>query len=484
MSDNNKIRKNKLADIIKSSFSGRSFRSGAYVSIISAFVIILVLLVNLIILEFDLKIDLSSEEIYTLTEDTKEYVEKMDDEVTIYYLIETGKESPMFHKIAQKFESLSNRISLEQKDPIQYPGFAAEYVDEAVEINSFIVVNDRTNQAKYVAYNDMLVQEFSQQTFQYHTVGIDVEGKLISAIQYVTNPDLPTVYYTLGHDEYELGPLYKDTMERMNISINPLQTFTLEYIPENCDLLIINAPLVDFSDAETDMIKSYMAAGGNALIVMDYQAQDLKNIKSLINYYGIEMERGIISEGDADHYVPLYPRYIVPNVLEHNITRGIYNNNRLVVTPTSSGLVIMDNIRSSLTIEPLMETSDQAYSKVNINSDTLMKEEGDIDGPFYIGLMSSDTYGGLTSSLVVYTSTMIFDDNMLAEFGNFSLLVNTIGNLVGEIETITVRPRYLYPEPLNITQQSVFFWALITIIVLPIFILATGILMVVRRRRR
>ena len=37
----------------------------------------------------------------------------------------------------------------------------------------------------------MLVQEFNQQYFQYYTVGIDVEGQLISAIQYVTNPDLP-----------------------------------------------------------------------------------------------------------------------------------------------------------------------------------------------------------------------------------------------------------------------------------------------------
>lgn len=482
--DESQKKKKGLMATIKASFSGRSFKSGAYVSIISLVVIALVLLVNLIITEFDLKIDLSSQAIYTLTEETREYVDKMEDDVTIYYLIEAGKESPMFHKIAQKFESLSNRISLEEKDPIQYPGFAAEYVDDDVSLNSFIVVNDNTKQAKYVDYNDMLVQEFSQQTFQFHTVGIDVEGKLISAIQYVTNPNLPTVYYTVGHEEYEIGELFKDTMGRMNININPLQTFTVEQIPEDCDVLIINAPELDFSHAEAEMVKQYMVAGGNALVVMNYKAHDLKNLNSIINYYGIQMEKGIISEADNNHYVPLYPRYIVPLVLEHDITRGIYNSNRFVVTPTSSGLTIMDNIRSSLTITPLMETSDQAYSKVNISSESLLKEEGDIDGPFYIGLLSSDSYNNITSSLVVYTSAMIFDDNMLTEFGNFSLLVNTIGNLVGEIETISVRPRYLYPEPLNITQQSVLFWAAITIVVLPILILTTGIVVVVRRRRR
>lgn len=484
MSNNNKQYKDNIFDIIKASFTGRKFRSGAYVSIISAVVIVLVLLVNLIITEFDLKIDLSNQGIYTLTEETKEYIKNMEDDVTIYFLIETGNELTMFQKIAEKFESLSNKITLEQKDPIQYPTFAEEYVEDEVGLNSFLVVNNRTKQAKYVDYKDMLVQEFSQQTFQFHTVGIDVEGKLISAIQYVTNPNLPVIYYTVGHEEYEIGQLYKDTMDRMNILIQPLQTLTVEQIPEDCDVLVINGPKLDFSDAETEMIKQYMAAGGNAVVVLDYQAQDFKNLNSLINYYGLQLEKGIICEGDADRYVPLYPRYIVPKVLEHDITAGLYNSNRIVVTPKSSGITIMDNIRSSLTIEPLLETSASAYSKVNISPETLMKEEGDIDGPFYIGVISGDTYDGITSNMVVYTSEMIFDDNMISDFGNFYLLVNTIGNLVGELETISVRPRYLYPEPLNITQKPVMLWAAIIIIVLPAIILASGIVIVVRRRKR
>lgn len=104
--------------------------------------------------------------------------------------------------------------------------------------------------------------------------------------------------------------------------------------------------------------------------------------------------------------------------------------------------------------------------------------------PFYIGVISSDTYDGITSKLVVYTSEMIFDDNMIRDFGNFYLLVNTTANLVGELETISVRPRYLYPEPLNITQKPVMVWAAIIIIVLPALILASGIVIVVRRRKR
>lgn len=483
---NNKKNKDKegLFVNIKKSFSGRTFRSGAYVSIISAVVILLVLLINLIITEFDLKIDLSTQGIYTLTDDTEEYVNKIEDDVTIYYLIEAGNESPMFLKIAEKFDSLSDKITLEQKDPIQYPNFTKEYVDDEVTINSFLVVNNTTNRARYVDYNDMLVNEFDQNTFQMYTVGIDVEGKLISAIQYVTTPDIPVLYYTVGHEENEVGAVYKDTMDRMNITIKPLQTLTIDSIPEDADILFINAPKIDFSDDEMAMIKQYMAAGGNAVIVMDFQAQDFVNLNSLINYYGLQLEKGIICEGDADHYVPMYPHYIVPKMLEHDITKDLYKSNNIVVTPQSSGLTIIDNVRSSLTINPLMETSDKAYSKININSDTLLKEEGDIDGPFYIGVLSSDTYGGVTSNLVVYTAGMIFDDNMISQFANHNLLVNTTSNLAGEMEAISVRARYLYPEPLNITQKPAMFWGALAVIVIPAIIFLAGIVINVRRRKR
>lgn len=484
MNDNNQQNNNNLFSKIKASFTGRKFKSGAYVSVISAVVIIVVLLINLIVTEFDLKIDLSSNKLYTLTDETKNYIKNMEDDVTIYYLAKADNESPIFKKIAGKFYSLSDKITLEEKDPVQYPAFTKEYVDDEVNLNSFLVVNNRTKQAKYIDYNDMLVKEFSQQYLQYYTVGVDVEGQLISAIQYVTNPDLPVIYYTTGHDEYEIGDLFKDTMDRMNIQIESLQTLTMEQIPDDCDVLVINSPKMDFSDAEIEMIKQYMAAGGNAVIVLDYQAQDFANLNSLINYYGMQVEKGVVCEGDSSRYVPMYPHYIVPEVLNHDITSNLSKSNRIVVTPKSSGITIMDNVRSSLTIEPLLETSESAYSKVNLNSNTLLKEDGDIDGPFYVGVVSSDTYDGVTSKLVVYTSETIFDDNMIGDFGNYYLLVGTMSNLVGEMETISVKAKYLYPETLNITQKSAMIWAAIVIIVLPVIILASGIVIVVRRRKR
>ena len=484
MKDLNKKNKEGFLSTIKDSFSGRNFKSGVYVSIVSAIVILVVVLVNLIISEFDLKIDLSTQKFYTLTDQTREYISKIEDDVTVYYLAETGNEFEMYQKIAEKFDSLSDKITLEHKDPIQYPNFTKEYVDDEVSLNSFLVVNNNTKQARYVSGNDMLITEFDQSTYQFYPIGVDVEGKLISAIQYVTNADLPVIYYTAGHEENEVGSAYKGIMDRMNITIEPIQTLIAREIPDDCNILLINAPKKDFTNEEMEMIKSYMAAGGNAIITVDHKAQKLDNLNSLINYYGLQLEEGIVIEGDADNYIPMYPRYIVPTLLRHDITYGLFNSDNLVVIPQATGLTIRDNVRSSLTIEPLMETSDKAYSKVNISSDTLLKEDGDIDGPFYLGLVSSDTYNGTTSKMIIYASGVVFDDTMLSQAGNYYLLVTTIGNLIGEIETISVRPRYFASESLNITQKAVMSWGALTVIVIPVIIMAVGIVINVKRRKR
>lgn len=471
-------------DKFKASFTGRKFRSGAYVSFISTIVVILILVVNLIISELDLNIDLSSQDLYTLTDDTLELVNNLEDDVTIYYLVETGSDAKIFQKIAEKYDNLSDHITLEHKDPVLYPKFASKYVEDTINTNSFLVVNNSNNRAKYVDNSELFVKEINYEKYDYDITGIDVEGKLTSAIQYVTTEDLPTVYVTAGHSELEIGELFKETLSKQNVTVNTLETFKTETIPEDCDILFINAPKADFTEEEITRIKDYMAAGGNVVAVVDFRALKMPNMLSLLNYYGMEMKDGIVCEGDANMHVPQYPHYIVPELLSHDITSGVTDSKRFVITPIASGLVVMDNNRSSLKVEPLLATSDQAYSKVSENPATFEKEAGDIDGPFYLGLLSSDTYNNITSNLVVYTSELIFDDSSLESYGNLDLLKSTVSNLSGDVAAISVRTRSVLPESIYLTQQQAITWGVITIIVLPALILVAGIFVSLRRRKR
>ena len=74
------------------SFSNRNFKQGMYSSVVVAFVVAIVILLNLFVGQMGLSVDLTKENIYTLTEETEEYAESITDDITIYYVVKEGEE--------------------------------------------------------------------------------------------------------------------------------------------------------------------------------------------------------------------------------------------------------------------------------------------------------------------------------------------------------------------------------------------------------
>lgn len=487
MSDNiNNETKNKqnFIENIKESFSGRKFRSGAYVTAVSAVVIVIVIVINMIISQMGFQLDLTSKRLYTLSDDTIKLINNTDEHVTLYLLAETGSIDPDFQRIAEEYDRRSDFITFEHKDPILYPKFASQYVDDEVSQNSFIVVNDNRGRAKYIDYSELIVSEFNYNTMSSSITGIDVEGELTSALQFVTNADLPTIYVVEGHGEKPFGEAFKALMDRMNVEVKNLPTLTMDKVPEDSGILIINTPSSDFSEDEISMIKDYMASGGNAILTVDYKSEDLPNYRSLIEYYGIQLTNGIVIEGDANMHIPSYPHFLVPDVINHSVTKQITDNKVFVLSPISSGLVEAETRRSSLRIEALLKTSDQAYAKQDIYSETLSKEEGDIQGPFAIGILASDTFDGVTSNMAVFGAETIFEDSMIDGYGNGRLLSGTISYMAGEDEVITIPSKSIGADYIYLTQQQGVLWGALVVVILPLGILVTGIVVSVRRRRR
>lgn len=483
MNQDNKNDKNIFAKI-KASFSGRKFRSGAYVSLISAIVVVIVLVINIFVSQMSFKLDFSSQNLYSITNDTKNVIKGIKDDITIYYLVGTGGEFPEFQEVAKKYDSLSDHIKLETKDPVLYPNFASQYVEDEITPNSFIVVNNTTGTAKYIDSSKMVLQEVDYNTYQSKTTGVDVEGQLTNAIQYVTNPNLPIMYVVQGHGEAEIGANFKSLMEKQNINIQNLSTLTQSSIPKDCDILFINAPGTDFTVDETAAIKDYLAAGGKAIITLNYKANDMTNFKSIIDYYGINIVNGFVVETDSNMYVPNNPHYLVPTIDSHEITRGALDNKVLVFSPVSSGLTIKDAPRSSLTVAPLLTTSDKAYSKVDIYTKTLDKAEGDIDGPFNLGVVATDTYNNATAKLIVFSSDAIFEDNIIKSYGNGDILTGSVKYLAGEGTSIAIPSKSILPEYIKLTQQQAAFWGAVTVLLIPILLLVTGFFVTLRRRNR
>ncbi len=484
MNNKNQIKKNgNVIDKVKASFSGRKFRSGAYATALSMIVIVIVLVVNLIVSKMDITFDMSETSLYTISQETKDYLANVKDDITIYYMVQKGNETDVYEKIIKQYDKVSDKITVEKKDYMLYPQFASNYVNDEISDNSFIVVNNANGKAKYIDSSELLVQEMNYNTYQSETTGIDVEGKLTAAILYVTSDDLPVLYTTSGHGEVELSNAVTSSLSKMNVEIQNLATLTSESIPKDCDLLFINSPEKDFTEEEAAMIKEYLTNGGKAIITMDYMSQDLKNFSSLLDYYGVEMVKGMVVESDANMHMANYPTYLVPSIESHDITSKANDSKAPVFMPMSSGLLLSDSARSSLTLTPLLATSEDSFSKVNLESKTAEKEQGDIAGPFYLGVLATDTYNDVTSDLAVFSSEYTFSEDT-ASYGNLELLTGTVGYLIGDTQTVSIPSKSIVESYISPTAIESIGWGLLTAIGVPLTILIIGIVVCLRRRKK
>ena len=116
---------------LTSSANGKVFRSGVYSTAILAAAIVLAVLLNLLVGALPKKyteFDLSEAKMYTLGDSSKKLVQSLDQDVTVYYLCETGSEDAILTKLLDHYADESSHFRWKQKDPAIYPTFAAQYL--------------------------------------------------------------------------------------------------------------------------------------------------------------------------------------------------------------------------------------------------------------------------------------------------------------------------------------------------------------------
>ena len=125
------------------SISVKSLKTGVFSSGMIAAAIAVTVLVNLVADQLPLSvssIDMTSNHLYSLTDDTVQFLKNMQEDVTIYVY---GKKSTLDETISRtlsKYESESSHIKVEYKDPVKYPNFASDYTSDTLQENSLLVV--------------------------------------------------------------------------------------------------------------------------------------------------------------------------------------------------------------------------------------------------------------------------------------------------------------------------------------------------------
>ena len=456
-----------------------ALKGGSYSLAVTAVVLAILIVVNIFASTLPssiTKLDISSSKLYSITSNTKAVVNNLQQDVTIYWIVQADMEDSIIENLLSKYESLSDHIEVVKKNPDVFPTFTQSYTDETVPNNSLIV--ESGERYRYISVNDIYL---SEDAYSYYATDFDGEGAITSAIDYVVTEDLPQLYVLQGHGEADLPATFADAIEKENIETVALSLLAVDEIPEDADALLIYAPQSDITTEEADMLTDYADNGGKLLVMAGpVEGAELTNLHSVLNHYGVTVTEGIVVENDRNYYAFGYPYVLMPDMASHAITDPLIEDRYYPIFPIAQGL---DVSGATAEVTELLGTSSFSFSKVaGFELDTYEYEDGDIEGPFTLGVSIATENEG---QIVWFSASDFLGDmyNAYSSGANVDLAMNAISALMGEREAIAIRSKSLNYNYLTINESTASTLKFLMIGVFPLMYLAMGIFVIISKRK-
>ncbi len=470
---------------VKETLSGRTVKLGGYSAISILVVVVIAVVINLCVGKLPSSMttfDTSKDKLSSISAQTKEIVSGLSEPVSLYWIAQSGEEDVVIEQLLARYEDLSDKLTVEQIDPIVNPNFASQYTDGTVTNNCVIAVCGE--RSKFIPYTDIYVTDYSN----YYTTGQTSttfygETELTSAIDYVTKEDMPKMYQLRGHGSNAPDTSLSNMIAKQNILLSDLNLLTEANVPEDCDLLLIFAPESDLSKAEAEAVKAYLQKGGKLLLVSNYNGTDMPNLVSVMEAYGVTMEKGIVFEGGKNGYYQ-YPYWLLPQIESHVITEPLADG-YYVLYPQAQALTVSQTLPDGVTVSPLLSTTSSGYIKEDVsNLTTLEKEEKDKEGTYTVAAAISDEN---TGAQAVWFSGAFFTQSNFDEVvsgTNTDLFLNAVSWMCKSESDITIHAKTITNEFLTISAGTRAVMIFVMVGLLPIACIGFGIYIWAVRRKR
>lgn len=378
---NKKPDKGKLSERIKRMFQGAASVNGSYSVGMIAIAAAIVVVVNMIagqLPESMQKIDISDNKIYEISDTSKNLLKDLKEKITFTVYAEKSSTDERIKTFINKYKALSNKIDVQWVDPVQHP---SELQENNVEQNNILVSCEDTGKSTIVTFDDILVSD----DYSYYMGGsseptsFDGEGQLTSAVNYVTSDTTKKIYYTTGHGEATFSATVSELFEKNNMTESELNLIMDNKIPDDCDLLFLNAPTSDITDDEKSLLLSYMQEGGKVFVILGESESETPNLDAVLSEYGIKAADGYIADMQRCYQGNYY--YIFPEITAADeLAEGLSSD--MVLLVNSRGLTLTDPARETITNLDFMTTSSDAYA---------VTEDAQEQGTYTLGAVATET---------------------------------------------------------------------------------------------
>jgi ABC-type uncharacterized transport system involved in gliding motility auxiliary subunit len=452
-------------------FSKRSSQLGTNTTILSIAVVAILGILNYLGYQHHRRFDLTSEKLYTLSDQTRKIVSGLKQDVEV---VRFAKDADVrLNDLLDEYKNLSSHFKYRTVDPQEKPEIANDYGAKRL--------------------GDVIVAAGSRkQTLEPSFGGEISEQDITSAILKVTTTKEKTVCFVTGHGEKALsdsGPhgysRADQGLKNEEYKTESVNLITSNGVPSECTVLVIAGPTQAYFPQETQEITKYLDGDGKALIEVDPITEDKQaepNLDDIFKAWNISAGSNVVI--DASGMGRLFgagPE--IPLVVDYGdspITKNLQRT--MTFFPLARTVSIADKSKSDPEAVELLKTSARSFTKAKLAHEVSYDPKTDTIGPLSLGVAANRVNGTTNARLVVIGDSDFASNEAIGQTSNGDLFLNTVDWLAQDENLISIRPKSVANRNVTLTdsQWSLLKW--VNIIILPGLFILAGIIIWWKRR--
>jgi ABC-type uncharacterized transport system involved in gliding motility auxiliary subunit len=427
----------------------RSTKIGTNTIVATLALIAILGMVNFLAVRYSTRIDLSENQLFTLSPQTQELVRNLRQPLRV--LIFDKEPNPSDRELLETYRRYNSNFTFEYINPEVNPGLA-----EQLKVKSLGDV--------YLEYGSK--RQLAQTLISFGQREPLSEIKLSNAIEKIKRDRIETIYFLQGHGEHPLNNTENGisqavtSLEEKGYKVEALNLVERSTIPEDASAIIIAGAQRKLFPQEVKLLKDYSDRGGSILLAIDPNIN--LGLDSLLKEWGIQLDRRVIIDnsgrGNLLGYGPATP--VITKYGDHPITRD-FNSQEFTIYPLARtiGTVKVDGV----TAVALMITDEQMWAESDLESEQLQFDPTkDIPGPFDLGVAltrpaakiasTTDTKSSNTSTpksesrMVAIGNSVFITNGWFEQQFNGDIFLNSVQWLAsGDEQPLSIRAR----EPKN-----------------------------------
>ncbi len=446
-------------------FSRRSSQLGTNTAILSLAVIAILAIVNFVSYRHHKRFDLTSEKLYTLSDQTRKIVGGLSADVNIVRFAKVPPPTELTDLMSE-YKNVSSHIKFQNVDPTEKPEIAREY--GARHMGDVIVAFGPRKE------NLNLTPE-----------GGLSEGDVTSTILKVTRDKVKMACFVTGHGEKSLSDSGAEGyasvdqgLKKEGYNTNSINLVTENGVPPTCDVVVIAGPTQGFFPQEALMVHKYLDAGGKVLVEEDPETDP--KFDDMYQAWNIAVGNNIVVDASGvGRLIGTGPE--TPLVLEYGdspITKNLQGG--MTFFHLARTVSVADKSKNDSQGVELLKTSDRTFTIPKLEKE--VKFDPKTAGPLSLGVAASRRSGEQSDRLVVLGDSDFAENQWIGLQRNGDLFFNAIDWLAQDESLISIRPKSSTNRRITLSEGQVAILRWIELILLPGLVIVLGISIWWKRR--